>query len=207
MPKKIKEENETQRKALFVQRLGAYIIDIIIVVLVTTLISSFFVDTEKLTKLQEQQTTITNDYVDQKISTSEYISSYSDIYYRMSKANGGMTLLTIFLEVLYFVVYQLYNGGKTIGKKLMKIKVVSNDGDLTMNQMIFRSFIANSIIFNIIGFALMLFGSKSVYFYANVVMGAIQYIVIIVSVIMIMSKKNGCAVHDKLVHTTVIREN
>lgn len=207
MQKKIKEENETQRKALFVQRLGAYIIDIIIVVLVTTLISSFFIDTEKLTKLQEQQTTITNDYVDQKISTSEYISSYSDIYYRMSKANGGMTLLTIFLEVLYFVVYQLYNGGKTIGKKLMKIKVVSNDGDLTMNQMIFRSFIANSIIFNIIGFALMLFGSKSVYFYANVVMGAIQYIVIIVSVIMIMSKKNGCAVHDKLVHTTVIREN
>lgn len=207
MTKKIKEENETQRKALFVQRLGAYIIDIIIVVLVTTLISSFFIDTEKLTKLQEQQTTITNDYVDQKISTSEYISSYSDIYYRMSKANGGMTLLTIFLEVLYFVVYQLYNGGKTIGKKLMKIKVVSNDGDLTMNQMIFRSFIANSIIFNIIGFALMLFGSKSVYFYANVVMGAIQYIVIIVSVIMIMSKKNGCAVHDKLVHTTVIREN
>ena len=107
MPKKIKEENETQQKALFVQRLGAYIIDIIIVVLVTTLISSFFIDTEKLTKLQEQQTTITNDYVDQKISTSEYISSYSDIYYRMSKANGGMTLLTIFLEVLYFVVYQL----------------------------------------------------------------------------------------------------
>jgi uncharacterized RDD family membrane protein YckC len=57
-----------------------------------------------------------------------------------------LSLITILIEVLYFVVFQLYNGGQTFGKKITKIKVVSESNDLTMNQMIFRSLLSNYIL-------------------------------------------------------------
>ena len=76
-----------------------------------------------------------------------------------------------------------------------------------MNQMIFRAFIANFILFDIISFAVMLFSPKSIYLYMIVFIEIIKWIITFISVIMIMNKKDGCAVHDKLLHTMVVREN
>ena len=116
-----------------------------------------------------------------------------------------ISLITIALNILYFVVYQLYNKGQTIGKKLMKIKIISTDGELFMNQMIFRAFIANFILVDLISFLFMLTKSKELYFYGTGIFQFIQYIIVIVSVFMIMFRKDGCSIHDKLVHTKVIR--
>ena len=89
----------------------------------------------------------------------------------------------------------------------MKIRVVSKDGDLSMNQMIFRTFISNFVLINIIGFIFMLFSNKDVYFYVIMSTSLIQYLIVIISIFGIVNKKDGCAIHDKLVHTEVIREN
>ena len=52
----------------------------------------------------------------------------------------------------------------------------------------------------------MLFGSKHVYFYSVAIFTMIQFIMIVISAIMIMNKNDGRALHDKIVHTKVIRE-
>ena len=102
-------------------------------------------------------------------------------------------------------MFQIYNKGQTIGKKLMKIIVVSDTDDLTMNQMIFRALIANSILVDLLAFAFMVFASKDVYFYSTFVFGTIQLVVIVASIFMVMYGKEGCAIHDKLAHTKVIK--
>ena len=88
----------------------------------------------------------------------------------------------------------------------MKIRVVSDNGDLTMNQMIFRSFLANSLLIDIFIFIFMLFSSKYVFFYSSALLEFLQYLMIFISVIMIAYTQDGCALHDKIVHTKVIRE-
>ena len=141
-----------------------------------------------------------------EIDTEDFISKYVDIYYKLARDNGFVSLVSIFVGICYFVVYQTYNKGQTLGKKLLKIKVVSDDGDLFMNQMIMRSFLANFILINLISFLFMLFSDKYTYFYSSGVLELIQYIIVFISAIMIMFRKDGCSVHDLLVHTKVVRE-
>lgn len=196
-----------EEKAYFVQRLAAFIIDMFLVTFVVSLISSPFIDSKKIQKLENNMIKVTEKFQKNEISVNDYLSEYSSIYYKIQRNSGVVSFLSIIVYILYFVVYQIYAKGKTFGKKLMKIKIVSDDGDLSMNQMIFRSFISNFILLNIISFALMLFSSKSIYFYVVFVLELIQYIIVFISVIMILNSKNGLAIHDKIVHTRVLREN
>ena len=86
----------------------------------------------------------------------------------------------------------------------MKIRVISDDGDLSMNQMIFRAFIVNFILSNIINFALITFSSKDIYLGTSSCISMIQYIIMFISIIMLTTKE-GRTIHDRLVHTRVVK--
>ncbi len=205
----LKNENEgvELKKALFLQRFIAFLVDMLIVSVVVAFISAPFVDNKKITKLEDQGVEIIQKLQKNEIDSQVYLKEYSNVYYKLARNSGIISLVTILFSVLYFVVYQIYAKGQTFGKKLLKIKIISLDGALFMNQMIFRAFIANFILFDIISFAVMLFSPKSIYLYMIVFIEIIKWIITFISVIMIMNKKDGCAVHDKLLHTMVVREN
>ncbi len=211
--KKVKEEKE--EKALFFQRFVAFLIDMLLVSVVASFIVTPFIDTKKTAELNNEINAFTQEFQEYYTSgefakdedkVDEYVSRYTSLYYESARQNGTASLISIFLGVLYFVVYQTLRKGQTLGKRLMKIRVVSEEGELSYNQMIFRSFLANFIIFDLMGFVLMLFGSKHVYFYSVAIITMIQFIMIVISAIMIMNKNDGRALHDKIVHTKVIRE-
>ena len=194
-------------KAFFVQRFGAFVIDFMIVFFVVSLIASLFIDQKATDSLVSQSNNLMNNYVNEKIDTNSFISQYSVLSYKIARNNGGLSLTMIVVNVLYFIVFQLYNKGQTIGKSLFKIRVVSNDGELEMNQMLFRGLIANSILMELISFAIMLFCKNDVYFYCVGVIEIMQYLIMFVSMIMILNHKDGRALHDKVVNTSVIRVN
>ena len=204
--KEKKEENKKTEKALFIQRLFAYLIDIVIISFIAGLIAIPFVDAEQYNKYSKDLKEMTQKFTTNEISTEDYLIQSESLTYTISRLNGPTTFITVVLGVLYFVVFQVYNSGKTIGKKLLSIKVISEDGDLTINQMIFRSFIANSILLNIINVILLITMNKSGYIYTYGGFELIQYVITIVSLFMVMFSKEGKAVHDRLVHTKVVRE-
>lgn len=203
--KKLKSNNSN--KALFFQRLVAFLIDFIIVSLIVSVISIPFTDNKKVDKLQKDSVELMEKFTDNQINLDEFTTKYIDSYYKLCRANGMISLLSIFIGVCYYIVFQLYQNGQTIGKKVMKIRIISDDGDLFMNQMIFRSFLSNFILKDICVFLFMLFSGKYVFFYSAGLIEFIQYIMVFASVIMIMYRSDGCAIHDKLFHTRVIREN
>jgi len=202
--KNSKDEKE-DKKALFIQRLIAFLFDVIIVSLVASLVATPFVDVEKSDKLSNKTMELTEKYGNGELEINDFSVEYMDISYKLARNNGILSLITIVFEILYFVVFQIYNNGQTLGKKLMKIKVVAQNGDLSMNQMIFRALVANSILVEIVSFAFMTFCSKDVYFYSVGMFGVIQFVISLISVFMVMYGKNGCAIHDKLAHTKVIK--
>ena len=206
VPKKKEKKKET-KKALFLQRFIAFVIDIFLVSIVVSFITAPFIDTEKEEKLANETVAVMQKYANQEISLEDYTAQYMNSSYQLAKVSGISSICSILVAVLYFVVYQTRTNGQTIGKKVMKIRVVSTDGDLFYNQMIFRSMIANSILVDLVMFICLLFNSSYVYFYSTMIFEAIQYLITFISIIMVMNKNNGLAVHDRIVHTMVIRED
>lgn len=191
------------KKVSVLKRLCAYIFDYLIIVVLVSLISAPFTDVQKTEKLQNESNEIITKYQAGEISVNEYMESASSVYYNLNRSTGIMTFVTIIVSILYYVVFQLYSKGQTIGKKLMKIKVISDKGDLTMNQMIFRSLISNMILLHIINLGLITFIGKGLYIGMFVSISMIQYIIMFISIIM-ATTKDGRTIHDRIAHTRVV---
>ena len=192
-------------KAFFVQRLGAFLIDMFIVTFLASLIAVPFSSINKNDNTEEKIIELMEQYQNPEIVDDDFVAQMTDLYYQSARSSGLISLITIGVYLLYFVVYQMRKKGQTIGKKLMKIRVVSDVGELNMNQLLFRAFIADFILVELISFILMLFASKSSYIYSVFLVESIQYLIVVISIFMIMNKRDGRAIHDKIAKTTVIR--
>ncbi len=195
-----------EKKASFLQRLSAYMIDIFLVSFVAALLSYAFLDYESIEKLDNSYMEVSEKALNGEVSLQVFTVESASIVYQMASKQGVTTIMTLFLTVLYFVVYQYYNDGQTMGKKIMKIKVVSNDSrSLTMNNYIYRACVIDSLLVNIFIFILLLFGKDMVYFVGAGTLRLIDYSILFVSAIMVLSSKNGRALQDVLANTKVIR--
>ena len=191
------------KRASFISRFFAYVVDMVLIALLATLVSIPFTNQSKVEKISNDEKEIRQKYIDKEITPEEYLIKYGDITYELIKTNGTTTFFTIIIAIGYFVVFQLYNKGQTIGKKLLKIKVISIEDELTMNQMIFRSLLSNSILLNIISFGFLIFASKYVYIIGVGILEVTNYIIILISVILATTKE-GRTIHDRIAHTRVI---
>ena len=192
-------------KALFIQRFVAFIIDILLISMVASFIVVPFVDNDSITKLTDSGNEVSEKYLAGEIDEKAYFTESMNITYQMARKNGALTFVTLLLEILYFIVFQFYRGGQTIGKKLMKIKVVSTDGDMTINQMLFRALIIDMILLDMIVFGFVIFAPVNVYYYGTLVLEIIQYLIIFVSVVMICFNKSRRGLHDLIARTEVVK--
>lgn len=198
------KKNRTKR-GLFMQRLLAFAIDIFLVSFLASLLCMPFLDYDSIDTLRENASQIMVDYEEGNIDIETYISSASSILYRLAQKQGPLTLATIFLNILYFVVYQFYYKGQTLGKKLLRVKVVSADSkELTMNNYIYRSFAINSVLTDIIIFTFVVFASQRVWFGGTLIFATINYIVLFVCAVMVIFSKDGRGLHDLIGNTKVI---
>ena len=199
-------QGEQFEKALFVQRFLAFLLDIVLVSFVASFISYPFLDMASIQKLNESSVEVMENYTNGKIDEKEYFNESSTISYELARKQGVNTLVIIFLNILYFVVYQIKNNGQTLGKQILKIRVVdSSNRDLSMNQMILRALIINSILLDMISFGVLIFANQSSYFYGVSFLAFIQFCILSVSTFMIMFGKDRRGLHDLVAHTDVVR--
>ncbi len=192
-------------KAMFSQRVLAFLIDLVLISMITSLITMFVPVNDTATKLYEEQNRVLEGYVEGTVSMEEYVNQMVDLSYDISRQTVIVSIVTIVISLLYYVVYPCYNNGQTFGKKLMKIKIKkTNDTELSMNDLLIRGMINNSILVNIINVILVLFLSKNIFLSASSLVSSIQYIVLIISLIMIAFTKNAQGLHDKVSKTEVV---
>ncbi len=193
-------------KASFSSRVFAYLIDIFLISIVAGLISMVIPQDKNLEKLYKEQDAIMENYVEGKINMQTYTNQIFDLNYDISKKTALLSIVQIFLSILYFCVFQFYQNGQTIGKRLLRIKVQKqNHSKLTMNDLVIRSSIINSILLNILTTALALLASKDIYIGGSLVLESIEYIFVMISVILIAFSKEKEGLHDKLLKTEVVR--
>lgn len=200
-----KENKSTDIKAMFSQRLLAFLIDLVLLSMITSIITMFIPVNDAASKLYEEQDRVLDDYVNGTISMEDYVNQLVDLGYDISRQTVIISIVTVVISLLYYVVYPCYNKGQTFGKKLMKIRIKKvNDKELSMNDLLIRSMINNSILVNIINIALVLFVTKDLYLGTSSLINGIQYIVLIISLIMIAFTKKAQGLHDKAAKTEVV---
>lgn len=196
------------QKPYFFPRLVAYIIDIMIVSIVCTGIMFILPENENYDKYMKEYEQIQTDFIEENIATEEYFNKSVDVVYDIDYSNVIPMIIEVVLIILYFIVFQFYNKGQTLGKKLMKLRVVNiTDDNLTLNKMACRSLIINSIFVNILIIGSLLFLGRNYYFYASYVIQIISLIIIFSTLVMILFRKDGRGLHDVITKTKVIQEN
>lgn len=193
--------------AQFNKRFFAYIIDIFIVLVIANLITMFIPISEKTQDYYKELQTTQKKMYDKEIDVKEYTDIVLENNYNISKGTVLISLTSIIIYILYFVVYQVYNNGQTVGKKLMKIKVKSiTDESLSINTMLFRALIIYGIAANIINLILILLLKKELYLSISNTISIIQSLIVIISVFMILFSKQKRGIHDIITKTGVVNK-
>ena len=196
------------------KRVMAYIIDIFIVLIVASLISVIgFINpykdeydtaydeyTELVTMIQEKGSGVDRDaYEDDLIAT----------YYNVNKYNVIRSGISIVCTLLYFGVLQFAMKGQTLGKKIMKIRVVANNDNKKLNvgNYLIRSIILNNVIFSILFIVgIYVFDADGYYSYSMVV-SYLQMLVLTIIMLMVVLRKDFRGLHDFAAGTKVIDLN
>lgn len=191
----------------FGKRLLAYILDAIIVSLIFSVLTMFIKESNNLINLNNQLNSISENFINKTITMKEYFNQYSSIEYLVNKEMFLQNLFSLILMIGYFIILPYYYNGQTIGKKMMKIKIVKEDGKLTINDLALRSLLANGIAMTFIELALIFLIKDTPYFITISILSFIQFLLVITSVFMILYRKDKKALHDIVCKTLVVDEN
>lgn len=193
-------------KASFIKRLLAYLIDIIIFTAIFSIFSQVIPQNNNITVLNQQLTQLSENVLAGETTMSVYLNQYATIVHSMDKELFLSNLLNLVLMIGYFVMLPFYYNGQTIGKKILRIKIVKDDGDLTINDLIFRNIIINGFLYTLIGFALLFITSDYSYLIITSILGFVQILLVIISAFMILYRRDKKGLQDLWFKTTVVAE-
>ncbi len=192
-------------KAYFLQRMSAYIIDLLIITLVSYVVLLFVPVSNKYNKAYDEYNEALNSYVDKKIDEEEFLDIYSKTNYTMSKEGAAFTIINMLITVAYFGTYCYYKNGMTIGKKLMKIKIVSNNGKQVNHfTLILRSMLINGVITSTLSLIVLFIIKPNMYISTIGVIEIVQSLFVIITLFMTMIRKDGRGLHDLICKTKVV---
>lgn len=205
-------EEETVRNN---KRFSAYLIDILLVFFITMLISEVrFINPnyDKYNDAYEKYSQTYNDYIDNKISIEEFNKLNENNYYYLSKYGVSYNIVTALVIILYFGVFQKYNKGQTIGKKIFKIKVVSNDDkEVSLGKYLLRLIpmyyiYIGGLIPIIIDIVLIYILKVKYYMIVTSIITYVFVAIALISVCLMVFSKNKKGLHELLTNTKVVYE-
>ena len=192
-------------KANFIQRALAYLLDIFIISFIFSIITIGF---KPNTEIEKKYNEVYDNYINGEITAEQYLEEYTDVLYDMQKANALPNAINTVLIIAYFIVFQYLNKGQTIGKKLLKIKIVNEDKkEISLKQMLIRGIMIYSILSSLINIILFFNVSRKVYMTSYLTIGAIETLILFLSAIFILYRNDKKALHDIVSKSIVIKEN
>ncbi len=201
------------------KRVVAYLFDITVVTLISSLISMTTINPnyEKRLTLNEQYTEKMKEFEDQRKELDESneeeirkyldtVTDYSAVYIlESSKAMLFENCVTVGLLVLYFGVFAYFFQGETVGKRILKIKIVKKDGaQVGFGNLLLRLIILHGIPFVIINSIFPFFMNSSSYMILNSITYLLSVGLSLAILITTFVSKNNRGLHDMISSTKVV---
>lgn len=194
-----------KNKANFIIRLSAFLIDMLLVVCISFFLTSG-ISNKKVIDLNQEYSNVLSSYSSGEMTQQEYNTKMIDITYDMNKNAVVSNIMSLLLSIIYFVFFQFFNKGQTIGKKLTGIKVLENGKEPSLKALIIRTLIINGILTSALTIILVYFLGKEDYYIATLSISMIEYLFIFVSAFMILYRKDKKGLHDLMANTEVVKE-
>ena len=195
----------------FFKRIGAYVLDVLIVSLFVSLLSyvpflnpsrdAYSEKYNELVNLQEQ-------YTSNEISLDEYNQAFVPIAYEIYRYNTYYVIIDLVCTLLYFGVLQFFCKGQTIGKKLFQIRVVSNDErPLTIVNFILRTVVLSNMLISIALQCIVHFMDVDHYYMVYENVNLVGSIILYIMLFMIVVRTDGRGLHDFVANTKVVLDD
>lgn len=195
-------------KASLKKRAMAYIIDLFIVSVLASLISFFLPTSVTQIELEKDMSQLSESYLIGAIGTIEYLKDYSILSHQFDKGLVVLYLLEATILFLYYQILPYFYGGKTIGCRLMHIKIESsNDTKLHFSTLFLRNLWINGFAYFVLFMIGLYVFSDKIYFFAITFLAIIQILVVIASIFMIKYRRDKRSFADIMSHSTVILES
>ena len=193
------------------RRFLAYFLDIMIVGLVASSLANIRIINPYYDEYLEVQDKIKETYKDvneDNILDVVFKEDNINLYRDLRKANSITSIISVCCYVLYFVGFQKWNKNQTVGKKLMKIKVVSVDKkEVSGLDYLVRSVFAYNLLFTSLNIWVAFRFSGNMYLNLTSIFSSVGSLITLITYLMILVRSDGRGLHDIVGHTKVVLDN
>ena len=188
------------------RRFSAYLIDLMIIGLIFIIIYYFLPQNSEIQNLNHNLAFQNEQLLNHTIRYSEYFHSFSKITYQLDQMNILYSGLNILLISFYFIIIPLLNKGRTLGLYIVGLQIKSNKKSLNIFQLFIRNFVSNGLLYLMLSFLFVHFIKNETYFIAITILGIIQILLVIISIFMIIYRKDKRGLQDILSQTKITKE-
>lgn len=193
------------KKANFWKRFTAYMIDVLLLWLTLFIIELIIPVSDLYISTDKALTVISENFVTVKISLATFLNGYATLIRIADKEQLFLSLTNVIFILVYFCVIPYFFDGKTIGKKLIGIKIARKDGEcLTLNSLLIRNMVINGLASLLICLVCIFILPGKIYFIVTSIFGIIQLLLVIVSGFMVLYRKDKRGLQDIFSQTNVI---
>ena len=190
------------------RRISAYLIDYLFIFLIITMLSQIRVLNPTYDEYYEAYDRYMEIYDDLSVDNALEIAEsaeYQEVNYDLSRYSVSISIISLVVYLAYFVGFQKWNKNQTLGKKMFNIEVVSNDGkSASWLQILLREVIIYNIVWEILVIISIFVFNYEGYMIASSVLSLIAGIILWVSVLFIIFRKDGRGLHDIIAKTKVV---
>ena len=192
-------------KASLLRRILAFLIDFALVTIVVVAISSLLPKNNNIDVLnREFNDTVSNM---ENVSFSVSFNQMALIYKDLDQARIMYCIINAVMIFIYFIFIPYFFDGKTVGKKILKIKTVRNDKEcLSLKNLVIKNMIDTGLMYMLFSLMLIYILPGYSYFIFVIALSILQISLIVASICMIIKRKDKRGLNDILSGTKVIND-
>lgn len=187
------------------ERIKAYFIDLLVILVIYSFVNYLLPQSDNYKKYKAEENELQEKFNHQEISTSEYIEKYEIIYYKVNNERKVSSACYLILLLLYFVIMPYFLNGQTLGLFVSKLRVERfTDGKLHLYQFFIRNVIIVGLGYTFLNTILIYFLDEKSYYKTVTCVLFIQIILLFLSYIMVIRKREKRGLHEILSDTEVV---